>query len=80
MWDHCLPLESESDVYIYIYIYKPPLWHCTKYLREGSLIQASLKTGFKDLQEAEVTCCGKLFQRRGPATTKDRSPRVEWVV
>jgi len=27
-----------------------------------------------------VTCCGKLFQRRGPATTKDRSPRVERVV
>jgi len=27
-----------------------------------------------------VTCCGKLFQKRGPATTKDRSPRVERVV
>jgi len=41
-----------------------------------SLTRRVLKTWSK---EAEVTRCDKLFQRRGPATTKDRSPRVERV-
>jgi len=28
-------------------------------------------------EAAEVTCCGRAFHRRRPATGKDRSPTVE---
>ena len=28
-------------------------------------------------EEAEVTCCDRLFQRRGPATMRNQSPRKE---